>query len=88
MRKNYIQKKSGGAETKILAVGLETKALATPIGDLLAPENLRATFGDDGGEIDLAWDRVRGASSYLIEYRETGAKMHPLLRALGVNADR
>lgn len=72
LRKAYVQKKSGGLETKILAVGLGVKALATPIGDLLAPENLRATFGDSAGEIDLSWDRVRGASSYLIEMRESG----------------
>lgn len=59
-------------ETKILDVGLGVKALAVPIGDLLAPENLRATFGDNAGEIDLSWDRVRGAGGYLIDMRESG----------------
>jgi hypothetical protein len=69
-RQAYVQKESGGLETKILGAALGVKATATPIGELLAPENLRASFGDMAGEIDLIWDRVRGARSYIIDCRE------------------
>jgi len=31
------------------------------------PANLTATAGDKEGEIDLSWDRVNGAKSYVVE---------------------
>ena len=62
-----------GVESKILSAAVQVRAVAAPIGDLLAPENLRASFGDTAGEIDLIWDRVRGAVSYVIDCRELTA---------------
>ena len=32
------------------------------------PENLAATAGDLDGEIDLVWEPVEGANSYIIQY--------------------
>lgn len=72
-RGRYIEDESGGAETKILGIGFEVRAVGAPIGDLPAPENLRASFGDNAGENDLVWDRVQGARGYLLQYREVGA---------------
>lgn len=37
------------------------------MGDLPAPDDLRAAMGDVDGEIDLVWDRVRGASAYVVQ---------------------
>jgi hypothetical protein len=39
-------------------------------GQLTAAANLRATMGDLEGEIDLQWDAIYGAVSYIIECRE------------------
>jgi hypothetical protein len=69
-RQAYVQKTTGGDPTKILSAAMEVKSPGSPIGDLLAPENLRASFGDMTGEIDLMWDRVRGARSYVVDCRE------------------
>lgn len=84
----YVQKKSGGLETKILSAAFDVRAPGAPIGDLPGPENLRASFGDMAGEVDLMWDRLRGAVSYIIEMREaiagaswTQAKVSPKSRA-------
>jgi hypothetical protein len=70
IRGGYLQTASGGSEPKILGAAVQVRADASPIGTLLAPENLRASFGDMAGEIDLIWDRVRGASSYVVDVRE------------------
>lgn len=70
-RRAYVQKTSDGDPTQILSAALGVKAPASPIGALLAPENLRASFGDMAGEIDLMWDRVRGARSYVVYVRES-----------------
>lgn len=66
---SYVQNVSGGDEAKILSSGFQVRSAPAPI-TMVAPANLRATTGDSEGEIDLAWDRVRGASSYIIECRE------------------
>lgn len=65
---NYVQNASGGDETKILSAGMRVRSGAAPIGPLPAPENLSATSGDMPGEVDLHWNRVRGASSYVLQY--------------------
>lgn len=38
------------------------------------PESLSATIGDLSGEIDLQWDSVEGASSYIIELSKGNQK--------------
>lgn len=55
---------------KLSTVGLPLRGEPTPIGDMPAPANVRATMGDDAGEIDLQWDAIYGAVSYIVECRE------------------
>ena len=45
------------------------------MGVLSAPLNLRATAGDNPGEIRLRWKRVKNAESYVLECREHGATL-------------
>ena len=54
----------------LASTGLPMRGAPAPVGNLPAPEALKATMGDQPGEIDLSWDPVRGASSYIIEGRE------------------
>ena len=51
-------------------VGLPLRSDPTPVGPLPAPANLRATMSEMEGEIDLQWDTVHGASSYIVECKE------------------
>jgi len=64
----YVESIAGGDEAIIRSAGMDTKAAAsspTEIQD--APANLNATAGDRDGEIDLSWEAVSGAKSYVIE---------------------
>jgi hypothetical protein len=65
---NYVDSTSDGDEAKILSAGMSVKAKSVPIGSLPQPTSLAATAGDMEGEIDLTWDKVHGAKSYVIEY--------------------
>lgn len=56
-------------EAQMLSAGIEPRNPGAPVGQLPAPGGLVATMGDLEGEIDLAWNRVRGASSYVIDCR-------------------
>jgi len=67
---NYVQNKSEGDATLILSAGMPVRDSSTAVGELPAPQNLSATDGDLDEEIDLAWNRVRGAASYLIQRSE------------------
>ena len=55
---------------KLTTTGLPLRGEPTPIGEMPAPANLRAAMGDGAGEIDLQWDAIYGAVSYVIECRE------------------
>lgn len=68
---NYVQSKSGGDLVKIQSAGMDVRAEAAPIGDLPAPGNVSASEGDHDGEIDIHWNRVRGAKSYVVQYTTT-----------------
>ncbi|MFT5469561.1 MAG: hypothetical protein ACI8UO_004682 [Verrucomicrobiales bacterium] len=70
VRGRYVDTASGGDLEKILSSGFESRAPATPIGNLPAPIDFLATMGDMPGEIDLTWSRVTGASTYMVECRE------------------
>ncbi len=63
-------------EAGVISAGFDPRAAAAPIGALLAPQNVVATMGDLEGEVDVAWNRVRGAGSYVVEcklYNDPGA---------------
>ena len=56
-------------EAGVISAGFAPRAAAAPIGMLAAPQNVVATMGDLEGEVDVAWNRVRGAASYVVEYK-------------------
>lgn len=66
---SYIESIGGDDESKILSAGVGLKNVVTSsIGTpLTAPTGLSATEGDHDGEIDLNWDKVKNAKSYVIE---------------------
>lgn len=67
---SYVQNASGGDEVKILSSGFQVRAAPSAPKPVTAPGNLRATNGDLEGEIDLMWDPVKGAGSYIVDCRE------------------
>lgn len=65
---SYVESASDGDEVKIRGVGLDTRTVSTSSSDTVtAPASLTATAGDHDGEIDLHWDKVNRARSYVIE---------------------
>ncbi|HKS28316.1 MAG TPA: fibronectin type III domain-containing protein [Pyrinomonadaceae bacterium] len=63
----YVESTSGGDEQTIQSAGMDVRAERTPTGTLPAPDSLNPTLGDMEGEIDLSWDKVDRARSYVIE---------------------
>ena len=63
----YIESVSGGDETKIISAGVSVRSSTSAPRELTAPLSLAATEGDHDGEIELHWDRVPPARSYVIE---------------------
>ncbi len=66
-RASYVDSASGGDEAKILSSGFNTRAPATPIGLPAQPGNLIAAMGSLEGTMELDWETVRGAVSYIVE---------------------
>lgn len=64
----YVESVAGTDQKKILSAGMDTKGpgVATS-GPPTVPQALAATAGDHDGEIDLSWDTVTGAKSYVME---------------------
>jgi len=62
----YVENVSGGNEAKILSAGMSIRDAGAPIGQLPPPTALYATCGNKDGEIDLDWEPVHGANSYVI----------------------
>lgn len=64
---NYVENVSNGDEAKILSAGMDVRSSssASTIPDKVA--SINATIGDNAGEIDLSWDKVLGAASYVVE---------------------
>lgn len=69
----YVTSVSGGDEVKIISSGFDVRKVPTPIGDLNAPGNLRATFTEFPGRVKLRWDPEYGAYSYLVYRKPDGA---------------
>jgi hypothetical protein len=64
-----------------MSAGLETRSAATTDSSApAAPETLTATTGNHEGEIELSWDAVRGARSYVVE-RTTDPQAGPWTQA-------
>ena len=63
----YVESVAGDDESKILSAGISIRATTLATKEPEAPIALSATEGDHDGEIDLSWDTVKGAKSYVIE---------------------
>ena len=50
--------------------GLPLRTAPGPIGPMPPPSNLRASMSEMEGQINLAWDTVHGASSYIVDCKE------------------
>ena len=73
---NYVENISNGDEAKILSAGMDVRSDSTAISlpDKIA--SVVATMGDSAGEIDLSWDKITGAKSYVVE--TALSEMNPL----------
>ena len=64
----HVESVAGGDEAKIRSAGMDTKAPpSSPTEIPEPPASLSATAGDRDGEIDLVWEAVSGAKSYVLE---------------------
>lgn len=70
VRGSYVESTSAGDPAKITSAGFQIKSDPTPTTSLPQPGNLRATMGDNSGEIDLACDAVPRSKSYVWECSE------------------
>ncbi len=53
------------AKSIVLSAGMDVKKDSEPVGELPAPEDMKAEFGDEEGKIELDSDNVKGASAYV-----------------------
>jgi hypothetical protein len=66
----YVEQKSGGDAAKIESSGFSVQSAGSPTTSLPQPQNLTASMGDHGGEIDLSCNAVKKAKVYEWECRE------------------
>ncbi len=70
-RGRYVEKTANGQESIITSAGFNARADATPTNEMPQVQNLKATMGDDTGEVDLGWDgNIKGKRGFLVEWRE------------------
>ena len=66
----HVESVAGNDDELIMSAGLDVRAPSGP-GRSTASQpisiSLTATAGDHDGEIDLSWDTVRGARSYVVQ---------------------
>ncbi|HST22245.1 MAG TPA: fibronectin type III domain-containing protein, partial [Blastocatellia bacterium] len=63
----YIESVSGDDESTILSAGLDIRSTASAVIAPTAPTSLTLIDGNQEGEFNLTWDKVKGAKSYIIE---------------------
>jgi hypothetical protein len=64
----FVESVAADDPALVTSVGLEMRDPSNVVTDTPnAPASLTATDGDFTGEIDLSWDTVRGARSYVVE---------------------
>ena len=68
---SYVQLQSGGDAAKIQSSGMDVRDPSAPVGNLPAPGDINASEGDHDGEVDLHWNRVKGAKSYVTQHTAT-----------------
>ena len=64
---SYVESVAGANEALINSAGMDTKAPASAPSMPDTPTGLEATIGDHDGQLDLSWDTVAGARSYVIQ---------------------
>jgi hypothetical protein len=65
---SYVDTASAGDEQIILSAGMDVRAPNVPTNQPPSvPTGLTPTMGDLEGEIDLTWNSVPGASSYIVQ---------------------
>jgi hypothetical protein len=62
-----VQTISEGDAAFINAHGFDVVGAKTPVGPLPAPAGLEATMSDQPGQVDLMWEPVRGAKTYIVQ---------------------
>lgn len=60
----YVQSLCQGSKELILSAGFNVRKRSEPIGELPAPQNVRAQVTVYPGRLDVRWDAVRGRSMY------------------------
>lgn len=60
----YVSSVAGGDREMILSSGFEARKRPQPLGQLVAPGNLRAAQSRYPRQVDLTWDGVRGKGIY------------------------
>ena len=68
MMGDYVQDKSDGNPDKIRSAGFDVQGEPELLGDLAGVENLRVAFSNVEGQLNSRWNKVRGASSYIVEH--------------------
>ncbi len=63
----YVDNTSNGDEAIILSAGMDIQKEKSPASLPDKITSVNATSGDSAGEIDLSWDRVNNAKSYVVE---------------------
>lgn len=63
----YIESVAGDDEAKILSAGVSVRVPATSTSTVTMPTALSTSEGSHEGEVNLKWDKVKGAKSYVIE---------------------
>ncbi|HEX8500280.1 MAG TPA: fibronectin type III domain-containing protein [Pyrinomonadaceae bacterium] len=64
----HVESVAGNDQELIMSAGLDVRGAPAPAASTpAAPPSLTATAGEHEGEIDLSWDAVRGARSYVVE---------------------
>jgi hypothetical protein len=65
---SYINAVAGDDPALVTSIGLEMRDSPNSAQDVPpAPTGLTVTDGDFNGEVDLAWNRVQGARSYVVQ---------------------
>ena len=63
----YVEAAAGDDPAKIQSAGMDTKAPPTSTSMPGQPQGLTPTEGDHEGEVDVSWDTVPEAKSYVLE---------------------
>jgi hypothetical protein len=64
----FVESVAGSDEEIILSAGMDMRASGVPASSPPEqPQSLAPFAGDRDGEIDLTWERVAGAKSYIVE---------------------